>query len=162
MNGAAPHPLKRIVGHLCALAVGGFFLYAAAGKLVDARQFAIEIKNYKILPELYVNIPAILMPWWEVGAAIALLIPATRKAGAILIAAMLLFFIGAVGYSALYLGLKISCGCTGAGSELAGWTTIGRNALLLIGTFLSVFFCPTRQANEGVMELQPHASEQPA
>lgn len=132
--------LWRIASHLCALAVAVFFIYAAWGKIgpAETRQFAVEIGNYKILDPAFVNIPAIIMPWIEIFAAIALIVPATRKSGAILIGGMLLFFIGAVFYSAIILDLKISCGCTGAGSGKAGWSVIGRNALLLTATVLSV------------------------
>jgi uncharacterized membrane protein YphA (DoxX/SURF4 family) len=138
---------KRWIAHLCALGVAGFFLYAAATKVYyDQRQFAIEIGNYRILPRTYVNIPAILMPWIEIGAAIALLLPATRRSGAILIIGMLLIFIAAVSYSALYLGLTIECGCTGKGGGPAGWKTIGRNTLLIAGVLLSVFLLPRRKA----------------
>jgi uncharacterized membrane protein YphA (DoxX/SURF4 family) len=151
---------KQIVAHLCALAVAGYFLYAAAGKIGhdDTRQFAIEIGNYKILPQAYVNLPAVFMPWWEVAAAISLIIPATRRAGAIVIGAMLLLFIAAVSYSAFYLGLKISCGCTGDGSSQAGWLTIGRNVVLLVGTFSSVYLCawPAKRQAVGV---SPRRSE---
>lgn len=130
----------RVVSHLCALGVAGFFLYAAATKVYyDQRQFAIEISNYRILPTEFVNLPAIILPWIEMGAALALLAPFSRRAGAILIGGMLLAFIAAISYSALYLGLKIECGCTGKGGGEAGWLTIGRNTLLLAGTVLSVY-----------------------
>lgn len=132
--------LMRIISHICALGVAGFFLYAAVTKVYfDQRQFAIEISNYRILPKEFVNVPAILMPWLEIGAALALLAPFSRRAGAILIGGMLLAFIAAISYSALYLGLKIECGCTGKGGGQAGWLTIGRNVLLLTGTFLSLY-----------------------
>lgn len=131
--------LMRIISHLCALGVAGFFLYAAITKVYyDQRQFAIEISNYRILPKEFVNLPAILMPWLEIGAALALLAPFSRRAGAILIGGMLVAFIAAISYSALYLGLKIECGCTGKGGGEAGWLTIGRNTLLLAGTVLAV------------------------
>lgn len=131
----------RITSHLCAVVVAAFFLYAAYGKIGsnNTRQFAVEIKNYKILPERYVNVPAIFMPWLEIVAAAALIFPRTRLAGAVLISAMLLVFIAAVGYSALYLGLDISCGCTGKDSGQAGWSTIGRNVALIVATLLSVW-----------------------
>lgn len=132
--------LMRIISHLCALGVACFFLYAAITKVYyDQRQFAIEISNYRILPKEFVNLPAILMPWLEIGAALALLAPFSRRAGAILIGGMLIAFIAAISYSALYLGLKIECGCTGKGGGEAGWLTIGRNTLLLAGTVLSVY-----------------------
>lgn len=146
MNDTGRKPLKRWIAHLCALGVAGFFLFAAITKITaDQRQFAIEISNYRILPTRYVNFPAIILPWVEIGAALALILPMTRRSGAILIVGMLLVFIAAVSYSALYLGLTIECGCTGKGGGKAGWLTIGRNLLLITGALLSVFLLPRRR-----------------
>jgi uncharacterized membrane protein YphA (DoxX/SURF4 family) len=133
-------PIARVISHLCALAVAGFFLYFASSKILGLGplQFTVDINNFKILPREAVNLAAILMPWWEVAAALALIIPRTRRSGAILIAGMLVMFIVAVAI-AMAKGLDISCGCAGKGSGKAGWTTIGRNVLLLAGTGLSVW-----------------------
>jgi len=138
-NGA--YSVRNILSYVFALGVAGFFIYAAYGKIgpVNARQFAVQIGNYKILDAAYSNVPAIILPFVEVYAAIALLFPKTRKAGAILIAGMLLFFICAVFYSAIHLGLSIDCGCTGKGGSKAGWGVIARNTGLLIATGLSVW-----------------------
>lgn len=158
--------LYRIVSHLCALAVAVFFLYAAWGKLgpAEARQFAVEIGNYKILPAAYANIPAVIMPFIEIFGALALIFPATRKAGSIVIGGMLLFFIGAVFYSAIILGLKISCGCTGDGSTAAGWGVIGRNILLFGGVILSnLLYRPaSARAMAAGFEVAPIITSEPA
>ncbi|MBK8266943.1 MAG: hypothetical protein IPK83_01000 [Planctomycetes bacterium] len=138
-----------IVGHLCAFAVAGFFLYAAFGKITNVKQFAVDIGIFKMafMDERYVNIPAILLPWIEVSAAIALLFPATRKGGALLIGGLLLFFIYAVYDAAIVRGLDIVCGCTGKDSGKAGWLTIGRNTLLLGATIASVFLTRNRTSS---------------
>ena len=135
------YSLRNIISHLCALGVAGFFLYAAYGKIgpINARQFAVQISNYKILDEAFVNIPAIILPFVEVFAAIALLFPKSRIAGAVIIGGLLLFFIVAVYYAAIHLGLSIDCGCTGKGGSKAGWNVIGRNVGLLISTGASVW-----------------------
>lgn len=140
-NHVSAFSIRNVLSHLFALGVAGFFIYAAYGKIgpVNARQFAVQIGNYKIMDAAYANIPAIILPFIEVYAAIALLFPKTRKAGAILMAGMLLFFICAVYYAAIHLGLSIECGCTGKGGSKAGWNVIGRNAGLLIATGLSVW-----------------------
>jgi len=145
---------KQIIAHLCALAGAGYFLYAALGKIGygDTRTFAYQIIKYEILPPAYAHLPAIFMPWWEVAAAIALIIPATRRGGAIMIGAMLLMFIAAVSYSALYKGLLIGCGCTGDGSSQAGWLTIGRNVLLLAGAVASVYLYPGPAKRQAAVE----------
>lgn len=141
----APPAWQPLLSHLCALAVAGFFLYFAVGKIKDPRQFAVDIGNYQIFSKYWSAAFAIVLPWWEIGAALALLLPRTRGAGAILIGGMLIMFIVAV-CIALSKGLDISCGCAGHGSGKAGWQTIGRNVLLLAGTFLSVYFLPRRTA----------------
>jgi uncharacterized membrane protein YphA (DoxX/SURF4 family) len=136
MNGTSA-PVHRTLSHLGALAVAGVFFFAAYSKITYPGQFVIDIKNYRIVPESMLNSMAILMPWWEVGAAVALLIPRTRRAGAMLITAMLVMFICAVSYSALYKGYNINCGCFGHGSAKAGLKTIGLDVALLIGTWLA-------------------------
>ncbi len=152
--------LRNSVAWLAAIGVAGFFLYAARPKIVDPRQFALDILNYKILPERLANLAALYMPWLEVCAAAALIFPATRRAGAVLVAGLLLLFIGAISYAAFYLGLDISCGCTGKGSTSAGWLTIIRNIVLLAGTAAAVWLPVRRSAREaaGLDVLSPKAA----
>jgi putative oxidoreductase len=150
MSNSGGTSARRITGHLLALAVAGTFVVAAWGKIREPRQFAMDITNYKIGPERYANLMAIFLPWWEVGAAIALARPRSRPAGAILISGMLVMFISAVSYAALYKGLHISCGCWGkAGAASAGWKTIGLDAALLIATILSLTLAPFRGPGHG-------------
>jgi uncharacterized membrane protein YphA (DoxX/SURF4 family) len=134
----------EIVGHLCAIAVAGVFLYAASSKIWEPRQFVYAIDNYKMAPTWVLNLMAMILPWWEVGGAVALIVPRTRRAGALIISGLLLMFITAVSYAALYKGLNINCGCFGKDNpSQAGWKTIGLDAALYVATFLSVHFCPT-------------------
>ncbi len=157
--------IRNFVAHACAVIVGGYFLYAAFGKILDPRQFVIDIKNYRIMPEPWLNLPALFMPWWEVAAAIALIIPRTRRAGAIIISGLLVLFIGMIGYSAIYKGLDISCGCTGKHSSKAGWLSIFRNLLLLAATVASVYLYSVRArlaAGGCLVGMQAQPAEQPA
>ena len=150
MSNTGGSSARRFIGHLLALAVAGTFLFAAWGKIREPRQFAMDITNYQIAPERYVNLMAIFLPWWEVGAAIALARPRSRPGGAILISGMLIMFISAVSYAALYKGLHISCGCWGkAGAASAGWKTIGLDVGLLIATILSLILAPLRRPGQG-------------
>jgi len=130
---------RNILSHVCALAVAGMFLYAGGEKIIEPRQFAIDIGNYRMLPEAYHNLMAIFLPWIEVGAAIALIIPATRRGGAILITGMLLMFIAAVSYAAFYMGYNINCGCFGKNSASAGLKTVLLDVALLMGVLLAVW-----------------------
>ncbi len=133
----AKNTVRYVIALLCAVGVGGYFLYAAYPKIIEPRQFAIDIKNYQILPQQYLNLVALYLPWIEVFAAIALIVPRTRRPGSIIIAGLLLFFVAAVSYAAFYKGLDITCGCTGKDSAAAGWPTIQRNIFLLILTAIA-------------------------
>lgn len=125
------------IAHLCALGLAAAFLYAAYHKIRQPNQFVIDINSFEILPRPYTNLVAILLPWWEVGAAFALIIEPVpgrfRRAGAILIGGMLVMFIVVIGI-AMAEGRDISCGCFGEGSGKVGWSKIGQNVLLLIAT----------------------------
>ena len=139
MSNGTARKIKVFLAHACALVVGGYFIYAAAEKIVEPRQFAIDIRNYRILPDVLLHLPALFLPWWEMAAAVMLVVPKTRRAGTTLICGLLLVFIAMIGYSAIYKGLDISCGCTGKDSSQAGWLTIGRNVLLLIAALYSLY-----------------------
>lgn len=141
----------QLIAHFCALAVAGAFLYAAQSKIIDPRQFIIDIKNYRMVPEAYLHLMAMVLPWWEVGGALTLLFPRTRRAGAILISGMLLMFIAAVSYAALYKGYNISCGCFGKGSAAAGWKTIALDTGLLIATLISLIGARTSPRSDSTI-----------
>ncbi|GJQ25434.1 MAG: hypothetical protein HBSAPP02_04660 [Phycisphaerae bacterium] len=140
-------PLWRtMTAWVCALGVAGVFLYAGFEKIVEPRQFVIAISNYRIVPERGLNALALILPWLECLAAIALILPTTRRAGAILICGMLVMFITAVSYSALYRGLNIDCGCFGKGNpSAAGVKTIVFDSVLLLATIASVLLSPVRR-----------------
>jgi uncharacterized membrane protein YphA (DoxX/SURF4 family) len=152
VNGANGNHARTILAHVCALCVAGYFVYAAYEKILNPRQFAIDIGNYRMVPEMFVNFMALFMPWWEVAGAVALVIPRTRRAGAIIVAGLLLVFIIAIGYAALYKGLDIKCGCTGKNSSRAGWSNIILNSGLLIATAAAVYL-PTWKRSAGTATL---------
>lgn len=138
MTEAGKARLRNVVCDLCILAVAAVFLYAAQSKIIEPRQFVFDVKNYRMVPEELLHLVALFLPWVEVGAAIALIIPATRRAGAILIIGMLLMFIVAVSYAALYKGYNISCGCFGKGSASAGIKTIAMDTGLILATIIGL------------------------
>lgn len=151
MKGEDGRSVLRLVAHLCAVGVAAYFVYAAKGKIADPRQFAVDIGNFRMVPTALQNLMAIFMPWWEVGAAVALVLPKTRRAGAFLVSGLLLVFIIAIAYAALYKGLDINCGCTGKDSSKAGWLTIFRNAGLLIATWAAVCLPAWRRSADAAL-----------
>lgn len=138
----------RWLGHVCAILVAGVFLYAGIEKIIQPRDFINTIRFYRILPESLVTPFGLLLPWWEVGAALAILWPRTRGAGAALIGGMCVMFMIAVSYAAFYLGANINCGCFGKSDTASlGWTTLAIDVSCLTAAVLSVVFSRPRAAS---------------
>jgi uncharacterized membrane protein YphA (DoxX/SURF4 family) len=163
LSGGTKNTLRIVAAHLCALGVAVYFLYAAYPKIAEPRQFVIDIRNYHMVPEQYLNLIAIFLPWLEIGAALALVLPVTRRAGAVLIGCQLMMFIAAISYAALYMGYDIKCGCTGKNSAQAGWWTIALDAGLAVATVAAVVLLPKKKAPAAGVDVLPGGdSHQPA
>src|SRR5205807_2982556 len=72
------------------------------------------IFNYRIVPAPVINIMALTMPWLELLCGLALIIGVWRRAALMLIGAMLIVFITAIGIN-VGRGNAIDCGCFNVG-----------------------------------------------
>jgi len=120
----------------------GVFLLAALPKIQDPAAFAKIINNYQLVPSALVNGVAIFLPWVEVLAALALILPlgrGLRVAGVLLVALMLAAFIGAQGW-AWAKGIDTACGCFSVSSEgkSAGRLGMMSNGVLLVFAVFSL------------------------
>lgn len=90
--------------------VGGVFIYASLDKLMNQEEFSKAIFNYKFLPDIFINIFAIVIPYLELIAGV-LLIPGIFKRGSSF-TFMLLLIVFIIALTQAYIrGLDISCGC---------------------------------------------------
>lgn len=122
--------------------LGGLFVFASLHKIAVPHDFAVDIATYEILPLAIVNPMAIALPWIELAVGLMLLTGTRIRAGALLVAAMMLIFIGALGI-ALTRGLDMSCGCfasQGAEDDPISWITIIRDSGWLAMALLVLFF----------------------
>lgn len=108
MGHAAVHNAARI-------AIGLIFLAAALGKIVDLPAFALQIHNYRIAPVWSENLIAMVLPWVEMLAGLALVLGIRPRAGAVVATTLLLVFTAAVAL-AWARGLDFECGCFGKAS----------------------------------------------
>jgi uncharacterized membrane protein YphA (DoxX/SURF4 family) len=92
------------------IALGIFFIVAALPKLVDPPSFAHMIYNYRIVPGAFVNLLALVMPWFELLAGLGLVLGIWTRTSAALVGALLLVFIVAISLN-LARGNAIDCGC---------------------------------------------------
>jgi putative oxidoreductase len=86
------------------------FLAACRHKILHPGPFAMDIATYQILPLIFVNPMAIVLPWVELAAGLMLLSGFRTRAAALLVAAMMAVFTAAI-CIALAKGLDMSCGC---------------------------------------------------
>jgi uncharacterized membrane protein YphA (DoxX/SURF4 family) len=98
------------------LLVGGMFLYAAYYKVVDPGAFAKSIWYYHMVPGAVINLMAIVLPWLEVTAALAVLLGFWFRGGALWTTLLLVIFIVALTVTVVK-GINIDCGCFQAGGK---------------------------------------------
>jgi putative oxidoreductase len=119
--------------------LAGLFLLAAVGKILNPDAFASVIRKFGVLPREWTHLPAILLPWIEAVAAVALLAGPWRRGGIAWLAMLLAGFIGLFVW-AMAQGIQVDCGCFGSleiyVKLLAGDVGPGsilRNLILLAG-----------------------------
>lgn len=92
------------------IALGVIFVIAALPKVSDPPSFAHMIYNYRITPGPLVNLIALVLPWVELLAGLALILGIWRRSSAVLIGVLLLIFIAGISFN-LARGNAIDCGC---------------------------------------------------
>ncbi|MDQ3194328.1 MAG: DoxX family membrane protein [Bacteroidota bacterium] len=90
--------------------VGGVFIYASLDKLMNQEEFSKAIFNYKFLPDIFINIFAIVIPYLELIAGVLLVLGIFKRGSSFTFILLLIVFIIAL-TQAYIRGLDISCGC---------------------------------------------------
>jgi putative oxidoreductase len=107
--------VKRLLTHpwltiRVQIALGAIFVIAAWPKIADPPSFAHMIYNYRLVPSSLINISALVMPWVELLAGLALLLGLWKSAARTVITALLAIFIVAISIN-LSRDNAIDCGC---------------------------------------------------
>jgi putative oxidoreductase len=107
--------VKRLLTHpwltiRVQIALGAIFVVAALPKIADPPSFAHMIYNYRLVPSSLINISALVMPWVEVLAGLALILGVWKAGARTLITIMLAVFIIAISIN-LTRDNAIDCGC---------------------------------------------------
>ncbi|WP_432734683.1 MauE/DoxX family redox-associated membrane protein [Maridesulfovibrio sp. FT414] len=117
----------------CVLA--GVFLYAGAGKLLDAQGFATVIGGYGLLPDQLNLLAAYVLPLAEIVIALGLIWDVRGALSSYSV--LLLVFMGVLAHG-VNMGLDVDCGCFAPGDpEGEAYHSLRealfRDALLLCG-----------------------------
>ncbi len=92
------------------VSLGCIFIISSWPKIADPPAFAQMVSNYKLLPEYMVGPTAIVLPWLEMIAGIALVFGIIRHGAALWIGVMLVVFVIAISIN-IARGVPVDCGC---------------------------------------------------
>jgi putative oxidoreductase len=92
------------------LALGAIFVIAAIPKIAYPPSFAHMIYNYRLVPASLINFSALVMPWVELLAGLALILGVWKAAARNVIGILLAIFIIAISIN-LVRDNAIDCGC---------------------------------------------------
>jgi len=92
--------------------LAAFFVVAGFSKIADPPGFAHEIHNYGLMPGAAVNAMALILPWLEVAAGVALFLGIARRSAARILGILLVVFIVALSIN-LARKKPVDCGCFG-------------------------------------------------
>ena len=92
------------------LALGSIFVAAAVPKILDPPAFAHRVYNYRLLPGVAVNAAALVLPWIELLAGLALVVGFWKRTAAGIAGVLLLVFVAALSIN-LARRNPVECGC---------------------------------------------------
>jgi putative oxidoreductase len=125
---------------LSGIVLGGVFIFAGMEKIANPTAFAKSIYNYKLFPQVIINLFAVIVPWIEVTAGILLIFKVHSRENAVILSALLLLF-NIIVIISIARGLNIDCGCFGtAGGSKVGWLKIIENSALFLFGLHVIFF----------------------
>ena len=90
--------------------LGLTFIYASFHKIISPADFAKIVYGYNLFPEIFINLIAIIIPFLELIAGLALIIGIYPRSAAIIIHVLLLAFIAVLATN-LIRGHEFDCGC---------------------------------------------------
>ena len=125
------------------------FIYASFHKILLPADFAKIVYGYELFPHVIINLIAIIIPFLELVAGLALIIGLYPRSAAIIINMMLLAFIAVLTIN-LIRGHEFDCGCFSTGQS--GYTsssevTVLRDVFYFLCGMLVIIFKGNRRAS---------------
>ncbi|MBN2702937.1 MAG: hypothetical protein JXR23_01885 [Pontiellaceae bacterium] len=108
--------IYRITFWISALILAATF-FVGTSKIANPADFAETVYRFRLLPEVFVNLAAIYLPWVEVVSAVCLLfVPRFRTAALWILLLLLIGFTIGIGIN-LARGADFGCGCFGPNDD---------------------------------------------
>jgi cobalt-zinc-cadmium efflux system protein len=144
------------------LVVGVVFIAASIDKILHPAAFAQMIYNYQILPDAFINVTAIVLPWVELVLGSLLVLGLWFPGTVVLANLLLLAFFGSLLFN-LARGLDIHCGCFSTstqGNPLTTWYIVRDAVFLLLGGYLFYGAFLMRHRKEWGQQERPFIGDQ--
>ncbi len=127
--------------------LGLTFIYASFHKILAPADFAKIVYGYGLFPHVFINLIAIIIPFLELVAGLALIIGFYPRSAAIIINGLLLAFMAALTIN-LIRGHEFDCGCFSA--EESGYSsstevTLVRDVIYFLLGLQVIFFSGFRK-----------------
>ncbi len=97
---------------LARIGIGVVFVTAALAKIGDPGALATQVHHFHLVPDAWENLIAIMLPWVELLAGLALVLDVRARSGAWIATGLMAAFTMAVAI-AMARGLDFECGCFG-------------------------------------------------
>ncbi len=138
------------------LIVGGVYVYASFDKIIHPDAFAKIVHNYHILPDVLVNIFALILPWLELVCGMALIMGTRVLGAAVILSGLTVVFIVAVAVN-VARGVNIDCGCfsTSSHARKLGYMLLLQDAGLLLLSLHVLWRGPGQLAVDRPLESVP-------
>jgi putative oxidoreductase len=94
--------------------LGGVFVYSSYHKIIAPAEFARIVYGYQLFPAISINLIAVILPFLELYAGMALLLGIYPRSAALIVNGMLIGFIFAITVN-LIRGVEFDCGCFSLG-----------------------------------------------
>jgi putative oxidoreductase len=113
--------------------LGLTFIYASYGKILSPADFAKIIYGYDLFPAALINLIAIILPFLQLAAGLALILGIYARSAVLIVNALLLAFIILLAIN-LVRGHEFNCGCfalENSGKNFSSETTLVRDFVYL-------------------------------
>ncbi len=130
--------LLRILYHTARWILGIVFIYASFDKIIHPAVFSEAIYNYQILPDIFINLTAIILPWLELILGIMLIIGVWMPGVVVTSNFLLTAFMGSLIFN-MARGLDIYCGCfsiLATQSSIDIWIVLRDASFLILSLYL--------------------------
>jgi uncharacterized membrane protein YphA (DoxX/SURF4 family) len=120
------------------IVLGAILVAACVDKIAHPAGFARVITNYQIIPDGFVNVVAVILPWLEMVLGV-LLIAGLWLPGTVMLTNMLLLTFFASLVFNVIRGLDVHCGCFSThiqGKPDMAWYLLRDAAFLVMGAYL--------------------------